>query len=171
MTVRVNGAGALVALTPSGSPVGLEANVSTTVFGCSRTLFVFVRPPASLAVRRSSRWLGYSWSGAVNEPVATPVKVWMTCSWQFDGQWCMISVHVSADAGSVPCCGSVADPEKPITSPTFQVREAGGEDSVADGGVLAALIVSEAVPLAPSASVTRRRTVRVPGVVYVKTGE
>src|SRR4051794_31544274 len=33
----------------------------------------------------------------------------------------MISVQVSADAGNVPCSGSVAEPEKLIVSPTFNV--------------------------------------------------
>ncbi len=60
-------------------PGGLEANVSTTVCGSSLRISVSVRPPASVAVRRSSRYEGYSWSGAVNEPPATPENVWIVC--------------------------------------------------------------------------------------------
>ena len=39
---------------------GLVANVSCTVLGSSRTRAVEVRPPASGAVRTSSRYDGYS---------------------------------------------------------------------------------------------------------------
>ena len=53
--------------------------------------------------------------------------------WQFDGQWCMTSAQVSAAAGSVPSCGSVAEPEKAIESPTFQVVRR-RVSIVADGG-------------------------------------
>jgi hypothetical protein len=79
----------------------------------------------------------------------------------------MMRVQVRADAGRVPCCWSLAEPENAITSPTFQVREADGAVIVAVGGVLFALMVREVVPLAPSGSVTRRRTVWFPGFVYV----
>ena len=61
--------------------------VSTTVRGSSRRVLVAVRPPESVAVSRSSRYDGYSWSGAVNEPLATPVKLCIGCVWQLDGQW------------------------------------------------------------------------------------
>ena len=79
--------------------------------------------------------------------------------WQFDGQWCRISLQDSADAGSGPSCASVALPAKSITSPTFQVVPAAGEVIVAVGGVLPALIVTAAVPDAPWLSVTRRLAV------------
>jgi hypothetical protein len=42
----------------------LELRVSVTVRGSSCTDSVSVNPPESLAVSRSSRWEGYSWSGA-----------------------------------------------------------------------------------------------------------
>ena len=74
MTVRVNGVAALPPLRTSWSPEGLEAKVRLTVWGCSVTLAVLVRPPESVTVRTSSRLDGYSWSGAVNEPLATPTK-------------------------------------------------------------------------------------------------
>lgn len=62
---------------------------------------------------------------------------------------------MSADAGSVPCCGSVAAPENVITSPTFHVVPAAGVSITAVGGVLPAEIGTESVPLAPDGSVTR----------------
>ncbi len=64
--------------------------------------------------------------GALNEPLATPGQVWIVCVWQFDGQCWMRSVHESADAGSVPCSGSVAWPVNEIGSPTFQVSVEAG---------------------------------------------
>ena len=72
ITVRVNGVTDDDALTLSCSPDGLEAKDRTTVFGSRRTLVVVLRPPASVAVSSSSTYDGYSWSGAENEPVATP---------------------------------------------------------------------------------------------------
>ena len=60
--------------------------VRLTVWGCSVTLAVLVRPPESVTVSTSSRWEGYSWSGAVNEPLATPTKSCSGWVWQFEGQ-------------------------------------------------------------------------------------
>jgi hypothetical protein len=75
-----------VALVPyavaTRSPVGVDWKLRSTVTGCSSTLVVPVVPVASVAVKRSSRYEGYSWSGAVNVPDATPEIVWMTCVWQ-----------------------------------------------------------------------------------------
>jgi hypothetical protein len=68
----------------------------------------------------------------------------------------MISDQLSADAGRVPSCASVAWPEKLIASPTFQVRLDEGESMTAAGAVLPAVMVTVAVSLAPWSSVTRR---------------
>ena len=81
-----------------------------TVFGSSRSDSVSLSPPESVAVSRSSRWEGYSWSGAVKEPLATPGKLWSGWVWQLDGQWLRIRLHESAEAGSGPSCASVALP-------------------------------------------------------------
>ena len=59
-------------------------NLSTTVLGSSRTLVVDANPPESVAVSRSSIQHGYSWSGAVNDPVETLSYVWIRCVWQSD---------------------------------------------------------------------------------------
>src|ERR687892_41225 len=122
-----------------------------------------VEPPASVAVRRSSRCEGYSWSGATKLPFAVPAKVWSGCSWQVEGQCCITRDHESADAPSVPCWASLAWPENVMTSPTFQVVLAAGVSITAAGGVLPAEIVTDDVPLAPDGSVTRRPAVYVPG--------
>ena len=66
-------------------PPGLVLNVSTTVLGSSRTLVVEVSPPESVAVSCSSSQHGYAWSGAVTDPLATPLMVWIRCSWQSVG--------------------------------------------------------------------------------------
>ena len=80
------------------------------------------------------------------------------CWWQFDGQWCMTSSQLSALAGRVPCSGSVAEPEKEMTSPTRHVVPAVGATIVAEGAVLPTVIVSGALTAeAPAASVTRSR--------------
>ena len=74
----------------------------------------------------------------------------------------MISVQVKADAGSTPCCGSVALPPKAIASPTRQTTPVPGELIVAVGGVFPALILTEAMSKRPSDAVTRSRTMWSP---------
>jgi hypothetical protein len=54
----------------------------------------------------------------------------------------MIRDHVRSEAASDPSCWSVAEPEKEIVSPTFQVVVEEGESMVAVGAVLPALMVS-----------------------------
>ena len=74
----------------------------------------------------------------VNEPPATPANVWIGCWWQFDGQWCMIELPAERAApGSVPSSGSVAEPEKEMTSPTRQVVPADGVSDRGRGGGVA----------------------------------
>src|ERR671930_2047199 len=95
------------------------------------------------------------------------------CVWQFVGvkQWCRIIVQLSREAGSVPSSRSVALPEKLIGSPTFHVKVERGEEIVGTGGWFpAAIVIGELTLDAPLLSVTMRRTVYVPGVVYVKLG-
>ena len=84
--ILVKGAGAWAPFSASRKPDGLEASVRTTVLGSSRTDSESVSPPESVAVSRSSRWDGYSWSGVVNEPPATPLYDCSGCVWQLDGQ-------------------------------------------------------------------------------------
>ena len=131
---------------------GLEGQV--TVFGSRRRTLVSVSPPESVAVSFSSRYDGYSWSGAVKDPLDTPAKFCTGCVWQLDGQCCMMRSHFSAEAGRVPSCASVAEPEKVRTSPTFQVVPAAGVVMVAVGAVLPTVMVTEAVSEAPTLSVT-----------------
>jgi len=64
---------------------GRVLNLSTTVFGSSRTLVVEVSPPESVAVSCSSSQHGYWWSGALKDPLATPVKFPSMCVWQLVG--------------------------------------------------------------------------------------
>ena len=143
ITVRENGATDEALPTVSLRPAGVS-NVRTTVRGSRRMLSVSVSPPASVAVRRSSRCDGYSWSGAVNDPVACPAYDCSGWAWQFvsSKQWCMMSDQESDEAGSVPCCASDAAPEKEMTSPTAHRVVAAGERIVASGGVFPALIVT-----------------------------
>ncbi len=71
----------------------------------------------------------------------------------------MTSSQLSELAGSVPCSGSLAEPENEITLPTRQVVPAAGVAIVAVGAELPTLIVTGSLTLeAPAASVTRRRT-------------
>ena len=53
---------------------------------------------------------GYSCSGALNDPLATPSNVWTGWLWQFPGdvQCSSVTFQRSAEAGSVPFSGSVA---------------------------------------------------------------
>ena len=160
ITVRLNGATLVELPTVNCNPVGALANDRLTVFGSSRTLVVACRPPLSVAVRRSMRKLGYSWSGAANEPLATPLKVWIGWTWQefgSVGQWCMSRDQVRRAAPSVPSSASVAWPEKLIVSPTAQVRALVGLSMNAVGAVLLTEIEIVALFEAPPGSVTRSR--------------
>ena len=79
ITARVNGATPSAPLNTSRRPDGVDVNVRATVCGFRRTLSVSANPPESVAVNTSSRWAGYSWSGATNEPMATPRNVSSGC--------------------------------------------------------------------------------------------
>ena len=63
--------------------------------------------------------------------------------------------QLSAEGSSAPSCGSPAWPEKPIMSPTFHVRPGVGVSITAVGGVLPAVMVTEATSVTPWSSVTR----------------
>src|SRR5689334_15384315 len=169
MTCRVNGVAWLVEPTVSGSPDGLLANVRFTVCGCRSSVVAVVSPRESVAVRRSCRYDGYSWSGAVIEPPATPVSVCTKCVWQLPGaeQCCSSTSHFSAVAGNAPSCGSVAWPVKVIGSPTFQVNPVAGVSMTAVGPPAPAVMGTVDVLLAPSVSVTLSRAVNVPFAAYV----
>src|SRR6266536_2138558 len=105
----------------------------------------------------------------MTDPPATPVKVFIGWLWQSVRvmQWCRISVQVNAEAGSVPCCGSLACPEKAIVSPTAQVSEPDGESMTAVGAALPAEMVTVAVSVALYGSVTVSLAVYVPTAAYV----
>ena len=75
ITVRVKVALAVAPPTASWRPPGVVWKVSCTVLGSSRSVLVVLSPPESVAVSLESRYDGYSWSGAVNDPPATPGKL------------------------------------------------------------------------------------------------
>ena len=110
-----------------------------------------------MAVRVSSRYDGYSWSGAANDQDETPLTVCSTCAWQLDGQCCRVSRQDSADAGSTPSCWSVACPVTVICCPTTQRSVAAGESITGSGsscGGWSMVTVTVAVPVAPAPSRT-----------------
>ena len=74
ITVREKDDVALPPFTTSWSPAGVVLKVSATVRGSRRRISVSVKPSLSAAVSCNSRYEGYSWSGAANEPLATPLK-------------------------------------------------------------------------------------------------
>ena len=131
ITVRVKGAVAWVPFTASCSPPGVVWKVSTTVRGSSRTRLGVgqaarvgrgqpqLQVGRVLVVGRDERAAGHA-----REVLDRRARG----SWTGSAAW--ISCQVSAEAGSVPSCGSVAEPEKVMTSPTFQVVPAAG---VVDG--------------------------------------
>ncbi len=86
----------------------------------------------SVAVRRRLRYAGHSWSGALKLTEA-PLNDWTWCAWQLLGQWCMVSVQLSAVPGREPSWGSLADPLAWIVSPTIQTRAASGPTPFAGG--------------------------------------
>ena len=136
--------------------------------GSIRRLTVCVSPPASVAVSSSSRCDGYSWSGAGNEPEATPLQVCTGCVWQFSGspsQQCwMVSFQLSPEAGIGAPSQSVAPPLKAIVSSTVNCAPAAGV-SIRAAGPAPARTVMLSVPWRPPLSVTRSRTVTASGVV------
>src|SRR5919198_5690210 len=158
----VSGAAPAISSMPTFAPVGFEATVIVMICGSRRTLVDAVAPVESVAVSWSSSQHGYSWSGALNVPLATPLNVWTMCVWQFVGskQWCRMIVQERREAGSVPSSWSVALPEKLIGSPTFHVSVDAGEEIDGTGGVFPGGVVIGALTLdAPLLSVTVRRTV------------
>src|SRR5437764_957332 len=82
----VSGAAPAISSMPTFAPVGFEATVRFMICGSTRTLVVAVAPVESVAVSWTSSQHGYSWSGALNEPLATPLNVWLWWLWQFDGE-------------------------------------------------------------------------------------
>src|SRR5919197_2855886 len=153
----VSGVAPAISSMPTFAPVGFEARVMVMICGSIRTLVDAVAPVESVAVSWISSQHGYSWSGALNVPLATPLKVWTLCVWQFVGvkQWCRIIVQLRREAGSAPSSGSVALPEELIGSPTFHVTVEAGEEIDGTGGVLPGVVVIGALVLeAPLLSVT-----------------
>src|SRR6476469_2550816 len=66
--------------TVSWRPAGWVVNVTGIVLGSSRTDASLVRPRLSVTRRRTSRYEGYSCSGAMYDPPATPSNVPCGCS-------------------------------------------------------------------------------------------
>src|SRR5919197_1080171 len=161
----VSGAAPAISLMPTFAPVGFEARVIVMICGSIRTLVVAVAPVESVAVSWISSQHGYSWSGALNVPLATPLNVWTMCVWQFVGvkQWCRIIVQLSREAGSVPSSGSVALPEKLIGSPTFHVKVDWGEEMVGTGGVCPVAVQIPGVRDRIAVGVARPAAVEVDG--------
>ena len=170
MTRRVTGAAPVTVASDSWSPVGTLASVTSTVCGFSWTLVDVFAPDASVAVSTSDSDIGYSWSGAGNDPLATPTKSCMGCTWQALGQWLMSNDHDSRVAASVPSSASVAWPEKAMVSPTFQLPAPVGASITGTGAVFGGptTIVAASVSNAPAWSVTRSRTVYSPLVVNAR---
>src|SRR5215470_2239916 len=172
MTVRLNGATALPESTDSRSPGGSVRSGRSTGSGSSRSVLVAVWPAGSRAVSTSSRYDGYSWSGAANRPPATPGKSWIGWVWQLLGQWYITTDQLSAAAGSGAPVPSVACPENSTGSPTFHCRAAVGVSmtGVGGGGGLPTVIVTWSVPVPPCPSLTSSRAVTVAAVPYVHCG-
>ena len=139
MTVRVNGVAASDCVpTTSDRPVGTDWNVRLTVRGSSRSVVLACRFDESVAVRVSSRYDGYSWSGAAKEPPATPVQVWTECVWQFDGQCWMTSAHDrrARGQGVALAVGGVAGEARRCRRPSRSAPAAGRVDDRRRQGVV-----------------------------------
>ena len=164
MTVRVTGAVTAWGPTLSPRPVGLVAKVRSTVCGSSRTLVLALAPAESVAVSTNVSDEGYSWSGAGNDPLATPAKSCSGWVWQLLGQWLSTTDHVSRLGASVPSCASLAWPENAIASPTFHRRALVGASMTGTGGLLGGptVMVTDSVSDAPAGSRTRSCAVTVP---------
>ena len=78
ITVQTQGAVAVFELTPSCRPAGTEVTVRSTVLGFTITDSTSVSPPESVTVSLNSRFEGYSWSGAMSDPLG-PMKSCTKC--------------------------------------------------------------------------------------------
>src|SRR4029453_1618626 len=99
---------------------------------------------------------------ATNEPLATSSQFCKEWVWQLDGQCSIRRFQLRAEAGRGPgpSWASLAEPENPMTSPTFQVVPAAGVAMTGTGGVLLAVMVPVAGALvAPLRSVPLNRAV------------
>ena len=72
--MRVNGAIWLPASTVSCAPARFDVNVTSTVFAVIFTIFVSVKPPLSVAVRKIWKYTKSPWSAMVNCPPAPVVE-------------------------------------------------------------------------------------------------
>ena len=163
----------LVLLRTTLSPEGTLARLAATVLGCRSIVSLSLIDVESVTVSVSWMNEGYSWSGALNDPLATPVNDCTGWLWQFPTvmQCCSVTTQLIAEAGSDPSSGSVPCPENAIVSPARQVDEGAGVSMNAVGGLLPAVIVTGSETSGrPWLSVTRSRTPNVPTAVYVNDG-
>ncbi len=131
----MNGAGPIAVPTERVSPVGAVTNCSCTGAAAICTDVVAWSPPGSVAVNWNSRNDGYSWSGAMTVPPATPGYSWIGWVWQAVGvtQWWRISDQRRAAGPRAPLSASLAPPENAMTSPTPQRAVAIGAEMVGCG--------------------------------------
>ena len=163
MTSRVNGAVTVSPPSESRAPAGWLASVSWTVLGSSRRFAVPLSPLTSRAVSSISRYEGNSWSGAGNDPPATPPNDCSGWVWQEpltrSQCWRLMSQVRPLGAIGLPAW-SVAEPLKAIVSSTFHVVPGAGEVMVMIGtGGEPAVIGTLTVSVRPPGSVTRSRAV------------
>ena len=157
MKVSEYGVAWSVPLTVTVAPLGALANDRATVFGLSCTVRESVSPPLSVTVTVSRRCEGYSWSGAWKLPDETPGKVVRLCVWHTSpGQCRMARFHENAEAGMVPCWGSVARRREVDRLPDRPGERGAGVTVPSTGAELPAWICWVAVDVWPWPSSTRR---------------
>jgi hypothetical protein len=154
----VNGVTCRNPSTPTCNPGGLVESVRFTFRGKTDTIFVSVRPSASVTVRRISKLVlplkSCPACGTVNWPEVTPVMPlrngWMCVSWR------NTIVHSNADGGTAPESGSEAVPLNAIVSPAANVAPLVGAVIDATGGVPTPMAIgSDRTELTPSDRVSR----------------
>ena len=122
MTVRVNGATEVAPLTDNSAPDGVEANVSGTVCGCEHHAAPCRASPSGSVDRQPQLEARRVFVVRRRERCRRRRRRTSACSWtwQFDGQWCMISAH------------SIADRRQQPAGSSRSVARAGERDRVAD---------------------------------------
>jgi hypothetical protein len=145
ITVLVKGVALLEEPTTSCRPEAELWKVNTTVRGSELQRFR-VGQTSGVGRRQEELEVGRVFVvGSVERPTRDAGQLWIAWVWQSDGQWCRIRFQERAEAGSVPCCWSVAWPENEMRSPTLHVVPVAGVSIVAVAGVLFAEIVTGAL--------------------------
>ena len=167
MTVSVQGAGSVLLPAESGTPLGDDARCRVDVLGWSATETELEIPSLSVAVRRISRYEGYSWSGASRVKDFVFDLVWIVCVWHLGRA--VVDDHrpVEMTRAEVAVLGvgrHAADADPVAHRPAARRVAVAGALITGTGAALSVSTVSVTVSVSPLELWTRSLTWYTPGV-------